>query len=173
MFPLDVQDLTLILRFKDPQWSIRTLSAQELQVIATSVEVAEWFLYEPQTEHRRDKTSGRASWQLKLRVFRKSGYYMTNVVAMVGGIATLTFLAFLFGPHQWEQRSAFSATLLLTSVAFKFILANALPKVPFMTLLDIYLIVSFLMMIAVIVESGSLYLFYRLEWWEDKDVHFL
>merc|ERR1712151_37582 len=117
---------------------------------------------------------GRATWQLKLKVFRKSTFYMTNVVAMVGCIATLTFLVFLFTPEQWEQRATYSVTLVLTSVAFKFVLANTLPKVSFMTLLDIYLVASFILMFAAILESGVVCLLHQLhqsDWLEIFSVH--
>ena len=45
---------------------------------------------------------------------------------------------FNFDPGDFEARSSLMTTLLLTSVAFKFLVSDSLPKVPYATLLDRY-----------------------------------
>eukprot|EP00928_Gymnodinium_smaydae_P032738 TRINITY_DN23633_c0_g2_i1.p1 TRINITY_DN23633_c0_g2~~TRINITY_DN23633_c0_g2_i1.p1 ORF type:complete len:417 (+),score=72.85 TRINITY_DN23633_c0_g2_i1:144-1394(+) len=163
LFPVDVQDLTISLRFRDPRWTIRSLPEPRYQAICDSVELAEWYLFEPLVESGVEKGIGRGIWRVKLKVLRKSEFYMSNVVFMVGAFASLTFLAYLFPPQKWDMRSTYTATLLLTSVAFKFVLAGSLPKVSFMTVLDVYLTVAFFIMFLVVIQSAVVYFVHLLD----------
>ena len=45
-------------------------------------------------------------------------------------------------------------TLVLTSVAFKFVMAQSLPKIPYNTALDWYVLVSFLILSFVVIENS-------------------
>lgn len=160
LFPLDVQDLTIAVRMRDHRWKVRVLSEPHFRMICPTVELAEWQIFEPLIKVSRDEAIGRPTWELKLKVFRKHDFYMSNVIFMVGGIASLTFFAFLFRADHWEQRSTYSATLLLTSVAFKFVVSNSLPKVSFFTVLDVYLFASFCIMVVIIIESAVMKVLY-------------
>jgi len=117
------------------------------------VELGEWLMYEPVTEITRESL-GESTWALKMKVFRKCHYYLTSVIAIMGCIATLVYFSFIFEPSEWGCRSAYCATLLLTSVAFKFAVDGSLPKVSFTTILDLYMLVAFGMMVGVVVEAA-------------------
>merc|ERR1712224_365421 len=75
---------------------------------------------------------------------------------MVGGISTLAFFAFLFRAEDWNKRSNYVGMLLLTTVAFKFITADSLPKVSFMTIMDVYLFASFIVLLILIAQSATM-----------------
>ena len=45
-------------------------------------------------------------------------------------MSTLAFFACLFRVDDWEGRGMFISTLLLTTIAFKFVVADCMPKVP-------------------------------------------
>jgi len=126
------------------------------------VELAEWLMYEPHVKIGRVSGSG-ATFSLKMKVLRKHHYYMSNVIVMMAGITTLAFFSFLFEPAMWEQKSSYCATLLLTSVAFKFVVDSSLPKVSFTTILDLYMLVAFGTMIAVLVQAALIKAVARLE----------
>jgi len=155
LFPVDCQDLTIAVRFKDTRWRTRLLNEPRFNSIGGTVELAEWLIFRPSVKLGRGPVFGRPTWELKLKVSRKSGFYMSNVIMMVGGITTLTFCILLFDPMMWEQRSALCSSLLLTSVAFKFVIAGSMPKVSFMTILDVYMMVCTLVMVALILESAG------------------
>lgn len=110
-------------------------------------------MFEPHVKAGR-ASGGPATFELKMKVFRKYHYYLSNVIGMMGGFTTLAFFTFLFDPPMWEQKSTYCATLLLTAVAFKFVVDGTLPKVSFTTILDLYLLVAFGVMISVIVFSA-------------------
>jgi hypothetical protein len=154
LFPCDIQDLTISVRFKDLRWSAQILEETIHRRICSSVEMSEWKVFQP--VHRIHRDLGHQFFDLKVKILRKPEFYKWNIMFMVGGITTLTFFTFLFEVQEWEQRSTYSATLLLTSVAFKFSIGNSLPKVSFFTVLDVYLFVSFVFMLLLILESAVL-----------------
>jgi hypothetical protein len=99
--------------------------------------------------------NGRCTWKVMLRVMRKSDYYIYNVLVVVWAITSICFFAFLFPIEAWESRGNLITTLLLTAVTFKFVVAQSLPKVPFFTLLDVYLVFAFLVIIALMGWSAG------------------
>jgi hypothetical protein len=150
LFPLDVQDLTISIRSKEKGWVYKLLTGPMFTRIRESVELAEWVVYSPKIVVSVGK-QGRVLYELKMVVSRKPGFYVYNVMVMVGGISTLAFFSFLFRAEDWNKRSNYVGMLLLTTVAFKFITADALPKVSFMTIMDIYLFASFIVLLILIV----------------------
>lgn len=152
-FPLDSQDLTVSVRFADERWSVRLLNDPKCSMITDGVELSEWLMYAPHVKLGRI-AGGAVTFELKMKVFRKYDYYMLNVIVMMGGITSLVFFSFLFEPSMWEQKSTYCATLLLTSVAFKFVVDGSLPKVAFTTILDIYMLVAFTVMVGVLVQGA-------------------
>jgi hypothetical protein len=155
LFPLDVQDLTISIRSKEKGWVYKLLTGPMFTRIRESVELAEWVVYSPKIVVSVGK-QGRVLYELKMVVSRKPGFYVYNVMVMVGGISTLAFFSFLFRAEDWNKRSNYVGMLLLTTVAFKFITADALPKVSFMTIMDIYLFASFIVLLILIAQSAIL-----------------
>merc|ERR1719253_1422174 len=115
--------------------------------------MAEWKVHKPKEQCTMGK-QGRAAYELRMVVSRKPDFYVTNVMFMVAGLTTLAYLAFLFPAEAWDDRSSYICMLLLTTVAFKFIVANATPKVSFMTVLDLYLFTTFFVMLLLIVQAA-------------------
>jgi hypothetical protein len=155
-FPLDFQDLSIKIRFVDCRWTAKSLdptSDAKYLSITGNVELAEWLMYEPHTETGRTAL-GNATWDLRMKVLRKFRYYLFNVIGVMGLLTSLVFFSFLFEAAAWIYRSAYCATLLLTSVAFKFAVDGSLPKVSFTTILDLYMSVAFGMMVGVVVEAA-------------------
>jgi len=171
-FPLDQQDLSVSFRFVDARWAVRLLTQPKFRTITDDVELAEWFMFEPHVKIGRI-SGGTATFTLKMKVFRKFQYYLSNVIGMMGGITTLAFFSFLFEPTMWEQKSTYIATLLLTSVAFKFVVDGSLPKVSFTTILDLYMLVAFGIMVTVLVQAGIIKGLQRTGLASDETIHSL
>lgn len=77
-------------------------------------------------------------------------------MAVVGSLSTITVFSSLFPYWDWESRSNFITTLLLTAVTFKFVVGKQMPKVSFFTILDIYLLFSNMFMVALMAEAAAL-----------------
>lgn len=88
---------------------------------------------------------------------RKAGYYIYNVCLP---LAVLTLL----GPASCfieadgtsmgtADRLSVTLTLLLTAVAYKFVVASSLPQVSYQTLLDFYVLVCFFLLVVNVVEN--------------------
>jgi hypothetical protein len=155
MFPLDCQDLTILVRMKEKGWKFKILNPDlQMERIRDSVEMAEWRVHHPNRQVSVGK-QGRAFYELKMVVSRKADFYVYNVMFMVGGITTLALFAFLFKADAWDKRSNYIGMLLLTTVAFKFVVADSLPKVSFFTVLDIYMFGNFIVMLFLIIQAAA------------------
>jgi hypothetical protein len=89
---------------------------------------------------------------------RQGGYYVTNVVMPM---TVLTYLAGISAGAvdadgqrlSTADRLSVTLTLLLTAVAYKFIVATSLPQVSYLTSLDTYVLVCFLFMLIIVIEN--------------------
>jgi len=142
-------------RLKDPDRKFKVLSGLEYKRIRETVELAEWYAFEPTTCGSMNEY-GRTLYTVKMVVFRKANYYVWNVMGMVGSVSTLAFFACLFRVDDWEGRGMFISTLLLTTIAFKFVVADCMPKVSFFTLMDLYLMSSFLVLVILLCECAGI-----------------
>jgi hypothetical protein len=166
LFPLDVQDLTIACRVKEKGWKFKILAEATHRRIRETVELAEWTVYDPKIQVSVGK-QGRCLYELKMVVSRKPAFYVWNVMCMVSGISTLAFFAFLFKAEDWDKRSNYIGMLLLTTVAFKFVVADALPKVSFFTIMDVYLFASFIVLLILIVQSAGIKFFISMEFLDE------
>lgn len=86
---------------------------------------------------------------VKLQLKRMSQYYMANVVVVVLMLSLASLLAFAIDIEDNSGRLGVTLTLVLTSVAFKLLLADSLPRVAYMTMLDKYLLLSFVSLLLI------------------------
>ena len=68
-------------------------------------------------------------------------------------IATLGFCAYGVAADALHDRCSVTLTLLLTTVAFKLVLAEGMPKVSYLTYLDQYVFVSFFLLFMITMEN--------------------
>eukprot|EP01106_Pelomyxa_sp_JSP_P013281 TRINITY_DN3922_c0_g1_i3.p1 TRINITY_DN3922_c0_g1~~TRINITY_DN3922_c0_g1_i3.p1 ORF type:complete len:412 (-),score=78.42 TRINITY_DN3922_c0_g1_i3:74-1309(-) len=88
------------------------------------------------------------------RAERFVAYFMWNIVFMMFLIVTMSFLTFSIPPEDEESRLSLNLTLVLTAVAYKYVIAGYLPKTTYLTLLDKYVFVAFIMLVSVTVENA-------------------
>ena len=79
-------------------------------------------------------------------------YRTAAVSAMLPGVGLLTYFV---NAAQVEDRLGINTTLLLTLAALQFLQGDALPKVPYLTLLDKYLLACFSFLVVLCVENGA------------------
>lgn len=68
-----------------------------------------------------------------------------------------SWVVFVFNVEDLEGRAVTTVTLFLAAVAFNFIISATLPKVSYMTKMDIYLLVSYAFIFASMVQSAVVY----------------
>lgn len=152
-FPIDAQDLTISVRFQDTIIRCQTLEGSEFQKISEALQLSEYYMYSPVFAVEVGK-QGRCTWSLKLKVFRKDDFYFWNVLFPVCCFSFLAFYAFLYESHMWYERSCYLLEILLDFVAFKFIVSDSMPKVPFFVIIDLYLFPSFIFLMALLFHSA-------------------
>lgn len=98
-----------------------------------------------------------------LYLWRKPGFYLSNVVLP---IAILTLLSPLSCAIESDgsslgtaDRLGITLTLMLTAVAYKFVVASSLPQVSYQTLLDSYVLVCFGFMCINAAENACIAIF--------------
>merc|ERR1712113_959518 len=87
---------------------------------------------------------------------RRFEVYLWNVVFFMALISGLTLCSFAVEEVDLGERLAIIITLLLTSVAYQSSVFSTLPNVPYLTLLDKYIVTSFVFMTLVTIETALL-----------------
>jgi len=141
-FPFDLQDLTL-----DFQLTSRSdidkfdLRLHTVEFYRPCLQMAEWVMYPPESDRK-----GTAKTEVRLRATRKSHFYVTNIVGAMCVLNLMCIGAFGIEIPDIADRLSVTLTMMLTAVAFKFIVGDQLPKVSYNTYLDIYLIYTYVFM---------------------------
>lgn len=87
----------------------------------------------------------------KIQVARKPFYYITNIVVVVIFLEILTGSVFLFGKEEGSVSTTLGALLAL--MAFKYSVAAELPKVGYLTVMDTYMLIGFVVLSLTGVEA--------------------
>lgn len=100
--------------------------------------------------------SSLAQIKVRLKMQRRFEVYLWNVVFFMASISGLTLSSFGVDSIDLGERLAIIITLLLTSVTYQSNVFSILPNVPYLTLLDKYIVTSFVFMTMVTVETSLL-----------------
>eukprot|EP00039_Didymoeca_costata_P017135 m.314769 g.314769 ORF g.314769 m.314769 type:complete len:675 (+) comp16496_c1_seq2:1590-3614(+) len=92
---------------------------------------------------------------VQIRVERRHEYYTWNVQLLSFLLVILSVTSWSISPNIVGERLAVTLTLVLSVIAFKFAIAGMLPKVPYLTKLDEYLILTFAMITIVAFENAA------------------
>ena len=128
-FPFDTQDLTLDFRLNDSRvWNAFDLTFVSVQFNKSALVQTEWRAFGPVVH--RDSPAHKSS-KVTLKYGRLSWFYIQNVVLAMFAISSLALLSFFMDVSDLGSRVSTCLTVVLTVVAFKFITASSLPKVPY------------------------------------------
>ena len=78
-----------------------------------------------------------------MHVERRIGYWYTNVMLPIFIVTSCVLPSYAVPPDEFGDRAAILFTLLLAQVAYKYVIADKLPKISYMTLLDSYVFACF------------------------------
>eukprot|EP01059_Diplonema_ambulator_P034953 TRINITY_DN8087_c0_g1_i1.p1 TRINITY_DN8087_c0_g1~~TRINITY_DN8087_c0_g1_i1.p1 ORF type:complete len:502 (+),score=129.13 TRINITY_DN8087_c0_g1_i1:56-1561(+) len=160
-FPFDYQNISLVLWFSgngDPRTPdygrfVIPLPADDSgkdpsSILPLRAAAAEWRLFSPtikawtQSEKLSKTPCRKQGITLEIPILRKSEFYV-NMLSIMCLIASLAFCAFSAHPTQIGERLASTFSLLLALIAFKFSVADKLPRVAYLTAFDRYMHVAF------------------------------
>ena len=80
---------------------------------------------------------------VKFRVKRRWKGYVLNHMSIIGVMASVGYYSFILDLESFQSRMSITLALLLTMMAAKFVLANSLPKVSYLTFYDKYILACF------------------------------
>jgi hypothetical protein len=89
-------------------------------------------------------------------VSRNPGFYLLNLYLPTFLISSCVFSCFAFVVDEFGGRSAILVTLLLTVVAFKQVIGHHLPRLPYLTYLDRYVLAGLSLVVIVGILTASL-----------------
>lgn len=118
---------------------------------STSIPGDEWKLEWSHSEVK--NAAGQSCFKLLAGIKRKSEFYLTNCVLVVYFIVLCAISVIAVHPSDFGSRGSLTFTILLTLVAFKFVMSSYVPKIPYFTVLDYYNFVAIVLVVAVILEN--------------------
>ena len=133
-FPFDYQTLRFpLIMTNSIDWPLFNLVVYKVELEHGVIDRSlEWAFHVPTVVAL---TAGFTS-TISIQATRMPYYYTLNVAAIIFMLLTLGLLAFAMDLRDVSSRVQTILTLLLTCVAFKFIIADVLPKIPYNTALD-------------------------------------
>ncbi|ELU06091.1 hypothetical protein CAPTEDRAFT_202877 [Capitella teleta] len=151
-FPFDVQDLSITIMSDCPQHDVELDEdpSESHKVFKRAfIDEQEWYLYkyidaEKQTlmKDRADPTLMASALHVNTKVARRPWYFVWNNFSLTLLITCLSFVTFAVPPSMPQNRLQITFTLVLTAVAFKFVVNQSLPRISYLTYLDRYILFS-------------------------------
>ncbi|XP_025092872.1 uncharacterized protein LOC112562932 isoform X6 [Pomacea canaliculata] len=155
-FPFDVQDLTVTVASEFPSTEVELIEDSDNRHMVNKqsfVDEQEWYLY-CHTQCTKwelkidpvDDAAKRSAISVKCRAARRPGYFVWNIFIVTFLICSLSFATFSVDKSLPQNRLQLAFTLMLTSVAFKSVVNQSLPRISYLTYMDKYLLASMIMM---------------------------
>ncbi|XP_054751566.1 gamma-aminobutyric acid receptor subunit epsilon-like [Lytechinus pictus] len=149
-FPFDCQDLTIKLM---SDWPVEDVEFVKDMNIKDSIRLdtftagQQWKLWKhvlaQPIEEDKALTGAHRSYpiyHITTHVQRKPGFYIWNIALIMLLIVILTFTSFVVERGAPADRLSVTVTLLLTAVAFKYVVSQSLPLISYLTMLDKYVL---------------------------------
>ncbi len=157
-FPLDQQ--TLELQVESYLWDrdrLRFVHDETISGFGDGISLPEWDIVgvnghvDEVAVSRSDTPFSR--YTLEIEISRKPGFYVWKVFLPLIVIVALSWSVFWMTDERFAGRSRISSTGVLTIVAYQFVFAADLPRVGYLTLLDLVMIGSFGLLAVTVFQS--------------------
>ena len=134
------------------------------------VELAQWKIlgFKANQQRREIGKTGKQIPELEidLQVRRKSRYYIWKVFLPLIVMVAIAYSAFWIKIGDYYTQISITLTAILTEIAFLFAISSSLPKVPYLTFIDAFFLVSFVFSFVSMLELVVVH--QALEWeWSD------
>lgn len=157
-FPFDKQ--TLEVEIESFAWDERYLQLhieEEFVGFSDEYEILEWRTDDVSTQIEEVMEVGDRSpfseFRMTIHVSRQFGFYVWKVLFPLVVLVIMCFAVFWMDDEGLSSRLGVGFTGVLTVVAYQFIATGNLPKVPYITLMDSYITLSFIVMVLTIFQS--------------------
>lgn len=161
-----LHELTFLFQIGDAGQPIRLAANQPYDVprevaLSEDIRLPEWTIEKVQVRERvnryiHDSTEW-SQFRIELVMSRNYGFYLWRVFSILILIVTLSFLVFLHGADHFGERMSFSLTLFLAGVAFSFVTSGLIPRISYLTLLDVFMLGSYAVIFLTVVENAAVY----------------
>ena len=157
-FPFDCQDCTVSVllhsRTHRLVYKRNPDSKRKSSFDHSMVTLAEWETHDPDDEEILNPKGN--SFNIYIRLKRKPNFIIGHLMFPIGLFSTTTWLAYACpaGADGVSSRLGVGLTMVLTSVAFKFAMAQDLPRLPYATHMDNYIMANMLMQLVVCFHVG-------------------
>eukprot|EP01083_Nonionella_stella_P179832 639562_1 len=101
---------------------------------------------------------------LRLKVKRRWKVFFANIVLLMACLSLLALTTFSLDADEMGDRLSLLITLILTAVAFNYVVFSSLPNVPYLTFMDKYILGSYAFLVALMIESSMI----RLSWFTEE-----
>eukprot|EP01043_Picozoa_sp_COSAG02_P022253 COSAG02_NODE_1152_length_14201_cov_9.055595_1_plen_584_part_00 len=91
---------------------------------------------------------------MDLHVERKEGFWVHHLIIPLFIITTTLMLGYAIGQENFNDRAQFTLTLLLSQVGFKYVVASMLPRLSYVTYIDLYVLGCFATTFIVTLEQS-------------------
>eukprot|EP01084_Bolivina_argentea_P167050 289991_1 len=141
---------------KAPKWVPEEYHDNKSQVQSRlGPSVSDYKMYTPWADFRMlDGLDSQPPFKLRFRVQRYPGFYIGNIVIPLILIIVCCFSSLAVPIEDTADRLSVTITLMLATVAFRFILTALLPPVPYLTWMDHYISFSFIVVALFIGENA-------------------
>jgi hypothetical protein len=172
-FPFDDQSLEIFLQpFLDERDTVAITYDEPNSGVGTEpfVELAQWKIlgFKANQQRREIGKTGKQIPELEidLQVKRKSRYYIWKVFLPLIVMVAIAYSAFWIKIGDYYTQISITLTAILTEIAFLFAISSSLPKVPSLTFIDAFFLVSFFFSFVSMLELVVVH--QALEWeWPD------
>jgi len=166
MFPFDTQDLTISI------WSVVTTNKlqfipyghffqNEMEFVNLSTTYCsitnEWDIFDPIADIENGIFS---TLHIRNKVTRRPDVFFWRMILPMALISIAALFSFFLDLSEAGERITYAFTAVLTSVVFQMTIYGNLPDISYMTLLDWYLLIMFLFMLGIVLETGILTLLF-------------
>lgn len=161
-FPLDCQDLTVRMALQQYTaiCSLGTPFRGEdvLTVSGEYAAISEWKMHAPKLEMVTKRTGPvveHSMINLSLKLERASRAYFGRLALFLVLLTSMSLVSLsIDAVESGPDRMTFLVTLLLTAIAFQFVIEPDLPKLGYLTLMDKYILQTLLFIFGVIIETA-------------------
>jgi len=159
-FPFDVQTIDLVLVAVDMihrnYIHIKPLH-DKAGYIGDSFSLPDWDIVEHSfttVSYKPISTvAGEPAVSFKVMVKRKLGYYWLHIILPLIFIVIMSMTIFWIPPRQQGVQVGISTTSMLTLIAYKFAISGSIPSVSYLTQLDIFILVSTVLVFFALIHS--------------------
>jgi hypothetical protein len=158
-FPFDTESLEMFVEpFLDERDTMTLEYDNQVGGVGTEpfVELAQWKILAIRGAEQRHAiaATGRAISELEidLVVQRRYRYYLWKVFLPLFAMVAIAYSAFWIKTSDYYTQISITLTAILTEIAFLFAISSSLPKVPYLTFIDAFFLMSFAFSCGCIVE---------------------